>query len=293
MNRRNCAFTFAIVAGFAGFGVLAQAQAPNPPLTVHKVKNNIYFVEGGGGNAGVIIGRNGVIVIDTKTTAAAGKGIVDAVAKLTNKPITTVILTHSDADHVNGLVSFPKGVTIIADQNDRKEMEAALAAGARGAPPSEYLPNKIVSHAQETDTIDGVKLTLIHVAPAHTSGDLAVYLPAEKTVFSGDLIGGNDPLIHMQKNGTSQGWIEFVSALTQLDANTYVLGHANPETKAQVEAHLKHAEDKRAKIAAMVKDGKSLDEIKASFGETAKPGAEAPRFPSFTETTYQELTKKS
>lgn len=292
MNRQNCAFTFAIIAGLTGFGVLAQAQAPNPPLTVKKVKNNIYFVEGGGGNSGVIIGQNGVIVIDTKTTAAAGKGIVDAVAKLTNKPITTVILTHSDADHVNGLVSFPKGVTIIADQNDRKEMEAALAAGARGAPPSEYLPNKIVSHAQETDTIDGVKLALIHVAPAHTSGDLAVYLPDEKLVFSGDLIGGNDPLIHRQKNGNSEGWIQFVTALTQLDANTYVLGHADPETKAQVEAHLKHAEDKRAKIAAMVKDGKSLDEVKASFGETAKPGANAPRFPSFTETTYQELTQK-
>ncbi|MDE2476394.1 MAG: MBL fold metallo-hydrolase [Alphaproteobacteria bacterium] len=292
MNHRNCAFTFAIIAGLTGFGVLAQAQAPNPPLTVKKVKNNIYFVEGGGGNSGVIIGQNGVIVIDTKTTAAAGKGIVDAVAKLTNKPITTVILTHSDADHVNGLVSFPKGVTIIADQNDRKEMEAALAAGARGAPPSEFLPNKIVTEARENDTIDGVKLTLIHVAPAHTSGDLAIYLPDEKLVFSGDLIGGNDPLIHRQKNGTSEGWIEFVSALVQLDANTYVLGHADPETRAPVEAHLKHAEEKRAKIAAMVKDGKSLEEIKAAFGETVQPGANAPRFPSFTETTYQELTKK-
>jgi glyoxylase-like metal-dependent hydrolase (beta-lactamase superfamily II) len=58
---------------------------------------------------------------------------------------------------------------------------------------------------RENDTIDGVKMTLIHIAPAHTSGDLAVYLPDEKVVISGDLIGPADPLIHRNKNGESEG----------------------------------------------------------------------------------------
>jgi len=152
-------------------------------------------------------------------------------------------------------------------------MEQALAAGARGAPPKEYLPNKIVTQNRETDTINGVKMTLIHIANAHTSGDLVVYLPDEKLAITGDLIGPGDPLIHRNKNGQSEGWIRFVSALVQLDANTYVLGHADPETKAQVQANLKNAEEKRAKIAALVKQNKSLDEIKQSLGEAAKPGA--------------------
>jgi len=289
---RTSVSRFAITAGLASFASLALAQAPNAPLNVKKVKDNIYFVEGGGGNSTIIIGQNGVIVVDAKTTLEAGKGIVDAVTKLTPKPITTVILTHSDADHVNGLPSFPKGVTIIAAENDKKEMEQALSSGARGAPPKEYQPNKIVTQNRESDTINGVKLTLIHVANAHTSGDLAVYLPDEKVAITGDLIGPGDPLIHRNKNGESEGWIKFVSELVKLDANTYVLGHADPETKAQVEANLKNAQEKRTKIAALVKQGKSLDEVKQAFGETPKPGAAPPRFPTYTETTYEELTKK-
>ena len=286
------AIRFVIVSALASAGTLALAQAPGQAFSVKKVKDNIYFVEGGGGNASIIIGQNGVIVVDAKTTLEGGKAVVDEVGKLTNKPITTVILTHSDADHVNGLPSFPKGITIIAHENDRKEMEQALTSGARGAPPKEYQPNKIITSARDQETINGVKLTLIHVANAHTSGDLAVYLPDEKVAITGDLIGPGDPLIHRNKAGESEGWIKFVSALVQLDANTYVLGHADPETKAQVEANLKSAQEKRTKIAALVKQGKSLDDIKQAFGETAKPGAPPPRFPTYTETTYEELAKK-
>src|SRR2546430_1019500 len=82
-------------------------------------------------------------------------------------------------------------------------------------------------------TIEGVKMTLIHVAPAHTSGDLAVYFPDYKVVASGDLIGDGDPTLHLEKNGSSEGWIRFVSALADLDADMYVRGHAGVGTRAQ------------------------------------------------------------
>jgi len=205
MVNQTSALRLAMAVGTVCSATLAFAQAPAPTLSVKKVKDNLYIVEGGGGNSSIIIGQNGVIVVDAKTTVPAGKGVVDEVAKLTSKPITTVILTHSDGDHVNGLPAFPKGLTIIAHENDKKEIERAQAAGARGAPPKEYLPNKIVTAARETDVIDGVNLTLIHVANAHTSGDLAVYLPDEKVVITGDLIGTGDPLIHREKNGNPKG----------------------------------------------------------------------------------------
>ena len=278
-----------------GSFVLAQGPAPGPFMT-HQIRPNVYWVEGGGGNSGVIVGDKGVIVVDAKTTAAGGKELLDNIAKITPKPVTTVILTHSDADHVNGLTSFPAGVTVIAQANNKKEQDEALAKGGRGAPPAEHLPNKIVSKNKETMTIEGVKFELLHWAPAHTSGDLVVYLPAESVVFTGDLIATiiPDPLIHLEKNGTSEGWIQSVKGMVGLNAKTYIPGHGNEQTKDDIEKRLKSAEEKRAKIKAMVAQGKSLDEIKQALGEANPPPAApgTPRFPTFTETTYKELTAK-
>src|SRR5580704_15215738 len=202
-RRKDLSFGFIAAAASIALAALASAQGPAPtPFMVHQLKPDVYWVEGGGGNSGVIVGEKGVIVVDAKTTPAGGKELLENVAKITPKPITTVILTHSDADHVNGLASFPTGITIIAQENNKKEQDAALAAGGRGAPPAEHLPTKIISKNKESLTIDGVKLQLFHWAPAHTSGDLVVYLPSESIVFTGDLIATiiPDPLIHLEKN---------------------------------------------------------------------------------------------
>lgn len=288
---------WALVATLSALATVAIAQPQNPPLSVKPINGGVYWTEGGaGGNTGIIIGQNGVIVIDAKTTADSAKEMLAEIAKLTPKPVTHVILTHSDGDHVNGLAGFPKGLTIIAHENNKKEQEEALKAGGRGAPPADTLPTQVVTKKRENLTLDGVKFTLIHVAPAHTSGDLAIYLPAQKIVFTGDLITSNrpDPLIHLNKNGTSEGWIQFVKTLASLDADTYVPGHGELQTKADIEKRLSDTEAKRAKIQKLVAEGKSLDEIKKEVGDPAgpPPGGRGPAFPTFTETVYQELAKK-
>src|ERR1700677_3802769 len=209
-------------AFFFAFAALAAAQAPPPPpppFVVHQLKPNVYWIEGGGGNSGVIVGEKGVIVVDAKTTPAAGKELLDDIAKITPKPVTTVILTHSDGDHVNGLASFPAGVKVIAQENNKKEQETALAAGGRGAPPADHLPSQVISKDKEAFKIEGVKFEFHHWAPAHTSGDLIIYLPSEKIVFAGDVIAGgkaSDPLIHLEKNGSSEGWITTVKGIAAL-----------------------------------------------------------------------------
>jgi cyclase len=280
------------------FAALAAAQAPPPaPFMTHQLTQNVYWVEGGGGNSGVIIGDKGVIVIDAKTTAAGGKELLESVAKITPKPVTTVILTHSDGDHVNGLASFPEGITIIAQENNKKEQEAALAAGGRGAPPAGHLPTRVVTKNKENDKIDGVKVELLHWAPAHTSGDLIIYLPDQKIVFTGDIIATQlpDPLIHLEKHGSSEGWITTTKGIVALNAEQFVPGHGDVQTKAAIEKRLSDTEAKRAKIKDLVAQGKSLDEIRAAVGDAppnAGRGGRGPNFASFTEVVYKELTAK-
>src|SRR6516162_4650578 len=247
MSGKSYVARLATAAGISLFAGLAAAQAPVPaPFMTHQLKPNVYWIEGGGGNSTVIVGDKGVIVVDAKTTAAGGKELLDDIAKITPKPVTTVILTHSDGDHVNGLASFPAGITIIAQQNNKKEQETALASGGRGAPPAGHLPTAVVTKNKENRKIDGVKLELLHWAPAHTSGDLVVYLPDQKIVFTGDIIATQlpDPLIHLEKNGSSEGWITTTQGIVALDATQFVPGHGDVQTKAGIQKRLTDTEAK-------------------------------------------------
>src|SRR3954471_20960216 len=98
-----------------GFAVSVQAQQPAATLTMKQLKPNVWVGLGGsGGNSTVIIGQTGVIVVDAKQTEQGAKDLLAEIAKITPKPVKTVMFTHSDGDHVNGIVAFPAGVTIIA-----------------------------------------------------------------------------------------------------------------------------------------------------------------------------------
>jgi cyclase len=303
---------------------MAQQPAQPPPITMKQLKPDVWVGLGGaGGNSTIIIGKTGVIVVDAKTNEAGAKDLLAEIAKITPKPVTTAIITHSDGDHVNGLVAFPAGIKIIAHENNKKEQQTALAAGGRGAPPADKLPTQVVSKNKEAMTIDGVKLELYHFAPAHTSGDLIVYLPDQKIVSTGDLIVTNraddNPNIHFEKNGSTEGWLTNVKGMIGLNADTYVTGHGDLLTKADLQRKLDATTARRNKIAAMVKEGKTLDEIKAALPDAPAPGAAArgagapagaapggaaqggaarggapaaPPAKTFVETAYAELTKK-
>src|ERR1700732_661895 len=121
---RKFGLGLAALASFVSFGTLARAQQQPQPLKVTKVKDNVYWVQGGvGSNDGFIVGTKGVVLVDTKTTVDSEKGVIAEIAKITPKMVNTVIITHSDGDHVNGLAAFPAGLTIIAQENCKNEME--------------------------------------------------------------------------------------------------------------------------------------------------------------------------
>ena len=283
---------FSIIACLLALAGVAIAQMPAaPPLSVKPLTGDVYWTQGGaGGNTGIIVGKDGVTVVDAKMTAESAKEMLADIAKITPKPVTDVILTHSDADHVNGLAGFPMGLTIIAQENCKKEMEAS--ANSRMPAPAAYMPTKTVDK-KETTTIDGVRIEMLHFAPAHTSGDLIVYLPEQKIVFTGDIVAAQlpYPIIHLEKNGSSEGWIETMKGILALNADTFVPGHGDLQTRADLEKRLANTEARREKIKELVAQGKTLEQVKEALGETAGPGAAAPRFPTFTEVVYKELSK--
>jgi len=287
----------ATLAAFVLFATLGGAQQQAPPLKVTQIKDNVYWAQGGvGSNDGIIVGTTGVIVVDTKTTPDSEKEVIAEIAKITPKSVNTAIITHSDGDHANGLAAFPAGLTIIAQENCKKELEAS--AGSRNPAPQDRLPTKTFNKTEKL-TIDGVHIRLYHWAPAHTSGDTVVYLPDQKVVFGGDLLVTNRPdtNIHLEKNGSAAGWIENAKGMLGLDADTYLTGHGNMMTKADVQKKLDLIQDKYNKIKSMVAQGKSLDEIKTSFGEPTaapQPGPNgAPPPATLTEIMYKEVSKKS
>jgi glyoxylase-like metal-dependent hydrolase (beta-lactamase superfamily II) len=294
-SRRRIALGFCclLFACMIALATPVSAQAP-APLTVKPLSGGVYYTMGGdGGNTGIIVGKDGVIVFDAKTTADSAKEMLAQIPKLSPKPVTTVILSHSDADHVNGLAGFPKGLTIIAQETCKKEMEASLN-GPQPAP-RDYLPTQTVK-MKEATTIDGVRIELLHWAPAHTGGDLIAYLPDQKIVFAGDILIEQMPftLIHGEKNGTSAGWVETVKGMLALNADTFIPGHGNPMTRADVQKRLAAVEKRRADIKALVAQGKSLDDIKKALNDTEKPIVlpNGITFPTFTDVVYKEDSKK-
>jgi cyclase len=290
---------------------IAFAQAPPAiqPVMMKQLKPDVWAGLGGsGGNSTIYIGKTGVIVVDAKQTEAGAKDLLAEIAKITPKPVTTVFLTHSDGDHVNGLVAYPAAVKVIAHENNKKEQQAAIAAGGRGAPPPDRLPSQVITKTKETMTVDGIKLELYHWAPAHTSGDLIVYNPQAKVVSTGDIVVTNraddNPNIHMDKNGSAEGWMANVKGMIGLNADYYVTGHGDVLMKADLQRKLTAVTERRNKIAAMVKEGKSLEEIKAALPDAPAPGARAAAppaaapaagrgpAPGFVDAVYAELTKK-
>jgi len=289
------AFLTALLILFILIGGPGNSQPPAQPApaTVQQVRDGIYMVKGGSGaNTGFFIGQSGVLAIDAKMTLAASQQEVEEIKKLTPQPIRTMVITHSDGDHVNGLNGFPESMKIIAHAQTKKDMEEAFKeAPLQGLQP--YLPNQTFTDPAFALLLDGIPVRLLHFGPAHTSGDLVVYFPTEKVAFVGDLVFiGRDPLIHRQKGGTSFGLVKNLKGILALDADTFIPGHGDIVSRKDIEGLMTSIDDKQEKIKALVKDGKTLDEIKKIFNVEDRPSPAGRRFMSLVEVIYLDITEK-
>lgn len=252
------------------------------PVSVQQISPHVYEVRGGAGaNCSFIVGEKDVFVIDAKMSAESAREMISLIKQTTDKPISHVILTHSDGDHVNGLPGFPGNLDIIAHANSLKHIEKANEGGKEKLPlPSETFSDRMSMYSGK------FRIDLIYFGPGHTDGDIVIFVPEDKVAIMGDLFfKGRDPLIHMIKNGSSFGLARALLEIIRLDARIYLSGHAEPADKTEIEGLYRHIIEIQDKVRTMAGEGKTVDEVKKAMGVPTEQG----RWPSFVEIIYQEI----
>ena len=266
------------------FQAFAQDNQP-APVTLEKISENLYQVVGGrGANGGMYIGDNEVMIIDSKMDKASVEAIFKAVAEITDKPVTMLINTHSDGDHVNGNQFFPEDVVIVSHENCRKEM---LGAQRNGEPSAWSTPALLpfvpeITFSNKMNLYSGSKKVELHYfGIGHTTGDIVVFFPEEKTAFIGDQVFFERPqLIHSYKGGNSFEHVTSTKKMLSLDIEKFCTGHAEIKSRDDVLKHIEKMVSYQYKIDKMIKGKKNLDQIKSAFSENEA---------RLVETVYNEI----
>lgn len=243
------------------------------PVQFRKISDRLFELSGGrGANGGAYVGDNGVIIIDAKMDKQSVYQVINGIKQITDKPIKYLVSTHSDGDHVSGNRYFPATVTFISHENCRKEYFHAN----RNGNPSEWNSPELapfvpsITFRDKMDIYLGSKkVELWYFGVGHTTGDIVVYFPEEKTAFLGDQLFLTRPqLIHSYKGGNS---IEHVKTLTKMlqtiDAEKFCSGHSEMTDRKSIENHIEKMKKRQEKVKTLIKERKSFEEIKSEFKE--------------------------
>jgi cyclase len=266
--------TTLFAVSFAVLATTVYAQAPQPDFSkveikTTKVSDNFYTLEGQGGTIGVLVGPDGIFMVDSQFAPLSQK-IAAAIHQISDKPIRFMVNTHVHGDHTGGNENFAKmGVTIFS----RDELRYRLAhpsPGANGAPgvaaPAVALP-VVTYEGPVTIHMDGEDVHLIPIQRAHTDGDTLVYFPINDVLMTGDYFRSIQyPNIDRVNGGSLNGMIEGLGiTIGMAGPNTKIIpGHGATVNRAAVIAHRDMILVVRDKVAALVAQGKTVDEVLAA-----------------------------
>jgi cyclase len=259
-----------------------QPPAAPPPVDLSNVEikttdlgDNVYMLEGQGGNITVAAAKDGIIMVDGEYAALHDK-IKAAIAMLSDQPIKYLIDTHFHGDHTGGNEPFGKdGAEVIAEINVKKRLAAGTTNGltlVKTPPaPAGALPTKTYTGAYKI-RLQGRVADLKHIANAHTDGDTYVWFKTANALSTGDIFTtGRYPNIDFANGGNIKGMIAGTDAFLKLvnDKSRIVPGHGPIADKAALVEYRTMLITARDRMAKLVKDGKSEDEVVA-----AKPFAD-------------------
>ena len=265
---------FAIAVCLSAAGSAQQQDFSQVQIKTTKIGGNFYMLEGSGGAIGVLPGPDGVFMVDSQF-APLGDKIVAAIKAISDGRIRYLVNTHVHPDHIGGNENIGKlGATIFARENLRARMlkPAPQANGQPGVPaPAAAVPT-VTYDSPVTFHVNGEDVRLIPVPLAHTDGDTMVYFPAANVIMTGDFYRSTGyPNIDRANGGTMNGMLggfDAIVALARPDTKI-VPGHGAVVDKTAVAAHKAMMITVRDKVAALVRQNKTQDEVIA-----AKPTAE-------------------
>jgi glyoxylase-like metal-dependent hydrolase (beta-lactamase superfamily II) len=234
-----------VVAGALSMAAAASQQPAGGALQVEveKLADNLFVLRGGGGNTAVFIQAKGVTVVDTKNPKW-GAPILEAIRKITDKPVVTIVNTHTHGDHVSGNVEFPETVEVVTHQNTAANMKKmASPPGFPAAASNIFTENNGRGMPGRTFTdrltlgSGADRVDLYYFGRGHTNGDAMVVFPSLRVMHMGDLFPGKQIPIMDANNGGSG--VEYAATLRKVHdgvtaVDTIVTGHGPQMTRADL-----------------------------------------------------------
>lgn len=232
-----------------------------------KVAGQVYVIEDvttefSGGNVGVSVGPDGIVLIDDKFAPLAPK-IEAALKTISDKPVRFIINTHFHGDHTDGNAAFGQKSTIIAHENTRKRL---LAGSGKDQPPSPAVALPVITFEDKLAVhLNGEDIRAIHFPSGHTDTDVVIFFTRSNVVHMGDdFFNGMFPFIDTNGGGSVKGLITNVQKLLeQIPADAKIIpGHGKVATAKELRDFLAMLEDTSGIVEVGIKAHKTADQLK-------------------------------
>ena len=212
--------------------------APNVYAVVGDLTGQSYENDGLNNNLGFVVGDAGVLVINSGPSMRVARALHAAIRKITALPVKWLVNVNSQNHNWLGNGYFKSlGATILASKEAERVMREV---GAQQLDTSKALlkekadgtvltyPTELIADRRELK-VGKIPVQLLHFGPAHTPGDLVVWLPQQKILFAGDIVY-TERLLAVNPNSNATGWVQAFDKLAALKSKTIVPGHGRPTT---------------------------------------------------------------
>ncbi|HXE91919.1 MAG TPA: MBL fold metallo-hydrolase [Terriglobales bacterium] len=288
----------AALAMLAGMAAAQQVDWEKVEIKVQPVAGSVYMLTGRGGNIGVSVGEDGIVVVDDQYAPLATK-IQAALKNLSDRPVRFILNTHWHGDHTGGNASFSKLGTIVAQENVRKRLAAGGKTRFGAVEPAKPEALPIVTFSERaTLHLNGEDIRAIHFPHGHTDGDSVVFFTKSNVVHMGDdFFNGIFPFIDVDNGGSVKGMIaNGERVLGELPDDVKIIpGHGPLAGKADLKAFVEMLCGTSGAVEAALKQGKTLEQMKQEKVLSPweeKWGKGFLKTDDFTEILYASLTQQ-